>query len=1021
MPAVFQKTVEQDLRKPLKIQYCADTVFTKDNAGNLINVLLYEDGEPYNGGGTVSATAIRADGATESWAGTISGNTVSVALTRAALDVPGTLQVFIKVTAGTTETTVYAGVYNVVCTETPTVVAPVTPSDVAALIASIEDAIRNIPADWTSFLGTIAPTFDPTKADGYAAGAYVWYPGQPDNVGTLYRFTSAHSGTWTGTDAVTVVVGNELNDTVRYTQQTRTDAEKTVARANIGAASNDGLYSLGYQVSVNTTDIDVIQRTIGSGLDPNNTVKSQLDGIKADIGTVPEGQNLQGEVSDLKSALQDISGCGEIALFSGYIATNSETINVNNVVPHSTYYCAAVPCVMGDYFTVNSIGGSTPYAWAFVDGSGNRLLNSGANATATNVVICAPINAAYLVINTSNSALKSFSGVLNKKRAVNSNSGVFNDYSFSIVLTSGNGNRNIPLETIIPKGAFVTITNNNPSNSFSVIFLDAGMNETGDSVSLTKAGTATSSASIICSNDAYWMKTYLVTGCNISITFGQNINKENINNNKGFIQKNNDEYIFVSSQRYKLYSYKLNKGTYNVKTVLPITTETNFVTWVVSKKNNYKKLSPIADSGIISIQTEGVYSYVVSVTHDNCYLIIAQVVSIYSEPYIETIKPLYNYDFFKNAANEAGLSVQNERITRGTNVGFFSINVYNYCALPYIVRAKTGYSDSPVYITINGNNTYNNIRMELYPNIINGCAEVRIPPLNAGLNDYYKITLAFPAGSYVDYIDITEEHTIQRRPTYDGIDVNAHLGFTSLSPENTMPGFVAAYQSGYDAIICNPKLTADGVWVCCHDETINRTARNADGSSISSTITIANTNYNDLLQYDFGIAYNTAFAGTKIPKLEDFLKLCAITGVRPIFSMHQTEGFSTLYPLVKQYGQMNKLVLKVAASDGVLESFYSLFGDIYMYDVVINNPEGILTSLIARIKTTQAYAKCRTMIDVPATYITQAVTEEITGENILCGVYDLQQTLFANYKKFVDWGVTQFTDDRYPVVGLKWL
>lgn len=303
MPAVFQKTVEQDLHKPLKIQYCADAVFTKDNTGNLINVLLFEDGVPYNGGGTVSATAIRADGATESWAGTISGNTVSVALTRAALDVPGTLQVFIKVTAGTVETTVYAGVYNVVCTETPTVVAPVTPSDVAALIASIEAAIRNIPADWTSFLGTIAPTFDPAKADGYAAGDYVWYPGQTDNVGTLYRFTSAHSGTWTGTDAVTVVIGNELNDTVRYTQQVHTDAEKTVARANIGAASNDGLYSLGYQVSVNTTDIDVIQRTIGSGLDPNNTVKSQLDGIKADIGTVPTGETVEGQITDLKSAI----------------------------------------------------------------------------------------------------------------------------------------------------------------------------------------------------------------------------------------------------------------------------------------------------------------------------------------------------------------------------------------------------------------------------------------------------------------------------------------------------------------------------------------------------------------------------------------------------------------------------------------------------------------------------------------------------------------------------------------------
>lgn len=396
MPAVFQKTVEQDLHKPLKIQYCADTVFTKDNTGNLINVLLFEDGVPYNGGGTVSATAIRADGATESWAGTISGNTVSVALTRAALDVPGTLQVFIKVTAGTVETTVYAGVYNVVCTETPTVVAPVTPSDVAALIASIEAAIRNIPADWTSFLGTIAPTFDPGKADGYAAGAYVWYPGQPDNVGTLYRFTSAHSGTWTGTDVVTVVIGNELNDTVRYTAQVHTDEQKTVARSNIGAASADQLSSLGYQVSVNTTDIDVIQRTIGSGLDPNNTIKSQLDGIKADIGTVPDGQNLQGEVSDLKSAIDD-SIAESLTWTDGGYTKAYDTIESSSGYSYSSY----IDVIPGHKYLVRTkIGGDASITFRDANNAGlaARFKNSESDPNYYNIITI-PENAAKMRIS----------------------------------------------------------------------------------------------------------------------------------------------------------------------------------------------------------------------------------------------------------------------------------------------------------------------------------------------------------------------------------------------------------------------------------------------------------------------------------------------------------------------------------------------------------------------------------------------------------------------------------------------
>lgn len=51
---------------------------------------------------------------------------------------------------------------------------------------------------------TIAPEFDPSGS--YTAGSYV------HKNGVLYRFTAAHSGAWTGTDAETVTVGGEITD-----------------------------------------------------------------------------------------------------------------------------------------------------------------------------------------------------------------------------------------------------------------------------------------------------------------------------------------------------------------------------------------------------------------------------------------------------------------------------------------------------------------------------------------------------------------------------------------------------------------------------------------------------------------------------------------------------------------------------------------------------------------------------------------------------------------------------------------
>lgn len=51
---------------------------------------------------------------------------------------------------------------------------------------------------------TIAPEFDPSGS--YTAGQYVY------KNGVLYRFTSDHTGAWTGSDAEVVTVGKELTD-----------------------------------------------------------------------------------------------------------------------------------------------------------------------------------------------------------------------------------------------------------------------------------------------------------------------------------------------------------------------------------------------------------------------------------------------------------------------------------------------------------------------------------------------------------------------------------------------------------------------------------------------------------------------------------------------------------------------------------------------------------------------------------------------------------------------------------------
>ena len=101
-----------------------------------------------------------------------------------------------------------------------------------------------------------------------------------------------------------------------------------------------------------------------------------------------------------------------------------------------------------------------------------------------------------------------------------------------------------------------------------------------------------------------------------------------------------------------------------------------------------------------------------------------------------------------------------------------------------------------------------------------------------------------------------------------------HRGFSAIAPENTLPAFALSKKNGFKWVEGDLDWTSDNVPVILHDPTINRTARNLDGSAISSTINIADITYEEALDYDFGIWKNPIYAGTKIPTLQQYLLLC---------------------------------------------------------------------------------------------------------------------------------------------------
>lgn len=178
----------------------------------------------------------------------------------------------------------------------------------------------------------------------------------------------------------------------------------------------------------------------------------------------------------------------------------------------------------------------------------------------------------------------------------------------------------------------------------------------------------------------------------------------------------------------------------------------------------------------------------------------------------------------------------------------------------------------------------------------------------------------------------------------------AHRGYHVQAPENTMPAFAAAAEAGYQFVESDVHFTKDGVAVLCHDSTINATARNADGSKIVGVKSIQFMTYEQLLQYDFGIAAGEAYRGTRIPTFREWIAFCREADVTPYIELKSsmtTEQVQTLMQLVEEAGMTDRVV------------WISFTWNLRMLqDVVAANPEaevGLLSNGLAN--TTVAMAK----------------------------------------------------------------
>ena len=97
-------------------------------------------------------------------------------------------------------------------------------------------------------------------------------------------------------------------------------------------------------------------------------------------------------------------------------------------------------------------------------------------------------------------------------------------------------------------------------------------------------------------------------------------------------------------------------------------------------------------------------------------------------------------------------------------------------------------------------------------------------------------------------------------------------------PEHSLEGYTLALKYGFDEILCDLRSTSDSYPICLHDATINRTARNTDGTTLP-TKNILDITYEQANSYDYGLYKNIKYKGTKLLTLERAVKFAKMNGV----------------------------------------------------------------------------------------------------------------------------------------------
>lgn len=143
------------------------------------------------------------------------------------------------------------------------------------------------------------------------------------------------------------------------------------------------------------------------------------------------------------------------------------------------------------------------------------------------------------------------------------------------------------------------------------------------------------------------------------------------------------------------------------------------------------------------------------------------------------------------------------------------------------------------------------------------------------------------------------------KPRPDGRPlIMAHRGNRSVRPENSFPAFELALEEGAEVIETDLRVTQDGIVVCIHDSTLDRTTTGSGA--------IAKERWSTLRNLDLRDRQGAVWHGTRIPTLYEALgrlsskTYFALELKPPAFT--RSSEYESLIGLLEQFDAMDRVI-----------------------------------------------------------------------------------------------------------------